>query len=195
MRDPVAAAGDDGSFSIGEYLKAQRTIRGIALEDLATRTRIPLRSLSLLESGAFDRNPDGFVRGFVRTVSDALGLDPEDTLMRMLTEPVAAESVGTRLAASVPTPWILAALAVASALVVGFVVLAVSSFDASGATREVVVRRDPVRALAAAHAASAPAAEPGSAQSPGAAHRPVPDPPASGARSFQARPSGTSRSE
>jgi len=159
-RAAAAAAGDDGSFSIGEYLKAQRTIRGIALEELASRTRIPLRSLSLLESGAFDRNPDGFVRGFVRTVSDALGLDPEDTLMRMLSEPVASDSVGTRLAASVPTPWILAALALAAVVAIGFALAAALSFDPPDETRAAVVRRDPVRALAAAHAASSPPVRP-----------------------------------
>ena len=50
-------------------------------------TRIPRRSLERLESGAFDAEPDGFVRGFVRTVSVAIGLDPDDTLARMLAEP------------------------------------------------------------------------------------------------------------
>ena len=33
------------------------------------------------------QQPDGFVRGFVRTVSIAIGLDPDDTVTRMLAEP------------------------------------------------------------------------------------------------------------
>jgi hypothetical protein len=62
-------------------------LRGISLEELEALTRIPQRSLERLESGAFDAEPDGFVRGFVRTVSVAIGLDPDDTVTRMLAEP------------------------------------------------------------------------------------------------------------
>ena len=72
--------------AIGAYLKRQRRLRGIALEELAATTRIPLRSLQRLETGAFDREPDGFARGFVRTVAVALGLPPDETVARMLPE-------------------------------------------------------------------------------------------------------------
>ena len=74
--------------SIGSYLARQRRLRGIELEELAAVTRIPRRSLERLESGAFDGVTDGFVRGFVRTVADAIGLDPDDAVTRMLAEPV-----------------------------------------------------------------------------------------------------------
>ena len=85
-------AGDDGAaspcapvaFSIGGYLAAQRRLRGLSLEELEAATRIPLRSLARLEAGAFDRQHDAFVRGFVRTVAVAIGLDPVDTMVRML---------------------------------------------------------------------------------------------------------------
>lgn len=80
-------AGDPPEGSVGAYIARQRKLRGISLEELEGLTRIPRRSLERLESGAFDRAPDGFVRGFVRTVSVAIGLDPEDTVSRMLTEP------------------------------------------------------------------------------------------------------------
>ncbi len=73
------------AFSIGAYLSAQRRLRGISLEELESVTRIPRRSLARLEAGAFDRQQDAFVRGFVRTVAVAVGLDPVDTLVRMLT--------------------------------------------------------------------------------------------------------------
>ena len=55
----------------------------MTLEELADVTRIPRRSLQRLEGGAFDRQQDAFVRGFVRTVSSAIGLDPEETLTHM----------------------------------------------------------------------------------------------------------------
>ena len=71
---------------IGAYLARQRALRGITLEELAESTRIPLRSLARLEAGVFDADPDGFVRGFVRTVATALGLPPDETVARMLPE-------------------------------------------------------------------------------------------------------------
>jgi hypothetical protein len=74
-----------GVFSIGAYLSAQRRQRGLSLDELEAVTRIPRRSLARLESGAFDRQQDAFVRGFVRTVALAIGLDPGETLVRMLT--------------------------------------------------------------------------------------------------------------
>ena len=64
-----------------------RRLRGISVDELARLTRIPLRSLERLEAGAFDGTPDGFVRGFVRTVAEALGLDPDDAVNRLLREP------------------------------------------------------------------------------------------------------------
>jgi hypothetical protein len=75
-----------GAERIGSYLARQRELRGISLDDLAFRTRIPLRSLQRLEGGAFDLEPDGFARGFVRTVAIALGLPPDETIARMLPE-------------------------------------------------------------------------------------------------------------
>jgi hypothetical protein len=84
---PALSGGEGASDSIGAYIARQRKLRGISLEELEVLTRIPRRSLERLESGAFDAEPDGFVRGFVRTVSVAIGLDPDDTVTRMLVEP------------------------------------------------------------------------------------------------------------
>src|SRR5262245_65789110 len=78
-------------FSIGKYLASQRELRGISLDDLAARTKIPRRNLERLESGAFDGQLDGFVRGFVRTVAEALGLDPQEAVMRIVAEPDAGD--------------------------------------------------------------------------------------------------------
>jgi hypothetical protein len=89
----VAASGAEASReeadsrpSIGGYLERQRRLRGISLEELASLTRIPVRSLERLEGGAHDGDADGFSRGFVRTVAVAIGLDPEETVARMLPE-------------------------------------------------------------------------------------------------------------
>jgi transcriptional regulator with XRE-family HTH domain len=69
---------------VGQYLANQRRLRRISIEELAERTRIPRRNLERLESGAFDSAADGFTRGFVRTVAEALGLDAGETVMRLV---------------------------------------------------------------------------------------------------------------
>lgn len=145
--------------SIGLYLSKQRRLRGISIDQLAESTRIPKRSLERLEAGHYDHDVDGFVRGFVRTVSDGLGLDPQDTLTRMLAEPRAADD-GER-----PIPhWLGRALVGGVALVLamvafGAVRLIWRAGDASqvhAGSEPLVWRSDPVRALAEAHAAGSP---------------------------------------
>jgi transcriptional regulator with XRE-family HTH domain len=149
-RDPeVARVAGERAEAIGAYLARQRELRGITLEELSSATRIPLRSLQRLETGAFDREPDGFARGFVRTVAIALGLPPDETVARMLPEASGADErrgfgagLGRRaLAASL----FLFALAIAALVWSG------SRLLPTGWTRsrdEVVLRRDAVRALA-----------------------------------------------
>ena len=83
-----------GREPIGRYIAQQRMLRGIDLDELAARTRIPRRSLERLEAGAFDHNPDGFSRGFVRTVAEAIGLDPDEAVARMRVEPEATRQIG-----------------------------------------------------------------------------------------------------
>lgn len=83
------------AFSIGAHLAAQRRLRGVTLAELEAVTRIPQRSLARLESGAFDRQQDAFVRGFVRTVAIAIGLDPADVLVRLV-EAGSAHAEGCR---------------------------------------------------------------------------------------------------
>lgn len=149
------------SIPIGEYLRRQRILRGVTAEELAHLTRIPLRSLERLESGQFDGETDGFVRGFVRTVANALGLDVEDAISRMLKEPTATtwERHGPGRSAKQ-----LLAISVAAVLL-AFVFLGLRAAwtvllgDASGpASREVVLWRDPVRSLAEATGAPVDAA-------------------------------------
>ena len=75
--DEGRSGAEEGSHpsSVGHYLASQRKLRGISLEELATRTRIPGRNLERLESGALDGESDGFSRGLVRIVAEELGLD------------------------------------------------------------------------------------------------------------------------
>lgn len=137
---------------IGAYLKGQRELRGVSIDELGALTRIPIRSLQRLEDGHFDGEVDGFSRGFVRTVALGLGLDADDTVARMLPEPVRDERVLFKL--SKRWPWALLSLV----LVMAFFLLfwAVKEWPQKeahwprGELDETVQRRDPVRDLAAA---------------------------------------------
>lgn len=107
---------------IGAYLARERRLRRITLDELAAATRVPRRSLERLEAGAYDESPDGFARGFVRTVALALGLRPQDTLARMLPE-AGAQVPETRSRRRMPR-WrtcvgVVACLAVGAAIALG----------------------------------------------------------------------------
>jgi hypothetical protein len=143
---------DEGSSSppsIGAYLAKQRKMRGISPAELCELTRIPLRSLERLESGTFDSLDDGFVRGFVRTVADALGLDPDDTLARMSHEPDPVDDGARRLAATgAMRVGILVAGFALVVVSVGLVRVAVQYLPGQNIVAPIVMRSDPVRALA-----------------------------------------------
>ena len=139
----------DREISIGAYLARERRLRGISVGELAELTKIPTRSIERMEAGAFDRNPDGFVRGFVRTIAVALGLDPEEAVMRMLGEPAEA--------AEAPTLRLDRRLLAISGLLVATVGLGLAIWGwasraptapAGDDAPKVVYRRDAVRALA-----------------------------------------------
>jgi hypothetical protein len=136
-------------FSIGRYLASQRQLRGISLDDLSARTKIPRRNLERLEAGAFDAQTDGFVRGFVRTVADALGLDSREAVMRMVSEPASGDEERLRR-------WRVR-LAVLGVLVGGVLLLLLGLglrvatrwvVEPAGGPPDHVFRRDAVRALA-----------------------------------------------
>jgi hypothetical protein len=153
---PQASALTQGArASIGGYLARQRRLRGISLEELSGLTKIPRRSLERLEAGAFDADADGFARGFVRTVAVALGLNPEEAVMRLLGEPL-------DLGKPTSGPWAGRWLWLISGLAVVAASIALATWGwRSGAglstskddSPKIVYRRDAVRALAESQAA------------------------------------------
>jgi cytoskeletal protein RodZ len=63
----------------GEALKSTRSAAGIALETIAERTKISLRTLSALEAGNFAGLPNRvFARLFLRQYLELLGRSPDD---------------------------------------------------------------------------------------------------------------------
>ena len=70
-----------GSFC--DHLRSHREAKAMSLDDIARVTRIPTRSLEQLEAGQFEKLPaDVFVRGFLRSYAQCIGLDTEDTVKR-----------------------------------------------------------------------------------------------------------------
>jgi cytoskeleton protein RodZ len=67
---------------VGEFLRRERELRYISLDDVAERTKISRRYLEAIEAGQYDRLPgETFVRGFIRSYAQSVGLDPEETLL------------------------------------------------------------------------------------------------------------------
>jgi len=145
---PLALEADaEEAFALGSWLTRQRELRGISREELSALTRLPMRSLERLETGAFDGQQDGFVRGFVRTVAVAIGLDPDDAVARLLAEPAARP----RQRRPDPRRVAVAAVGIAGLLALGAALLewVQAPPDAAGAAEYApILRPDPVRALA-----------------------------------------------
>jgi helix-turn-helix protein len=66
---------------LGSKLRQQREARDLNISDVSRVTKIPERSVTLLEAGEFDSLPgDVFVRGFLRSYCRCVGLDVDSTL-------------------------------------------------------------------------------------------------------------------
>lgn len=69
--------------SFGAYLKSLREERGISLQEISQRTKIALANLDFLEKERFELLPPRvFVKGFIRSYAQELGLNPEEVLKR-----------------------------------------------------------------------------------------------------------------
>ena len=69
--------------SPGEYLKREREIRGVSLEDISDATKIRVGLLISIESNDFNALPvTPFVKGFIQAYCRYLGLDAQDAILR-----------------------------------------------------------------------------------------------------------------
>ena len=62
--------------AIGEELKKARERKEIMLEDVAHETKINLEYLKSIEAGEFNFLPQAYVRAFIRSYAQKVGLDP-----------------------------------------------------------------------------------------------------------------------
>lgn len=76
MNGETADMGAADSRSVGEQLKAKRIQDGLGLDDVAARTRIPLRHLEAIEQSDFSALPSTtYAMGFAKAYARAIGLD------------------------------------------------------------------------------------------------------------------------
>jgi cytoskeleton protein RodZ len=67
---------DQTAIDIGSRLRHAREQRGLTLHEIVAATKIPLRALSAIEHGDFDRLPGGvFRRAYLRAFAVEVGLD------------------------------------------------------------------------------------------------------------------------
>lgn len=65
--------------SLGNYLRRERELQHVSLQDISAATKIQLRFLKALENDAYDQLPPApFVVGFLRAYAQYLALDPEE---------------------------------------------------------------------------------------------------------------------
>ncbi len=80
-------------MSIGSELKNAREARKISLEDVAKKTKIPVKYLEAIESDNYSIFPSQvYVKGFIRAMAKVAGLDPM-LLTRQFKSEVKAEEV------------------------------------------------------------------------------------------------------
>jgi len=65
--------------NFGSYLKHERELRGVPLEEIAAVTKVHIRFLEALENNEFDQLPgEVFIKGYIRSYAKVIGLDSEE---------------------------------------------------------------------------------------------------------------------
>lgn len=67
----------------GRYLQIQRELRGLSVDEIASKTKIPPTLIGALESGQAERFPERvFVLNYIRSYASVVGLSPDDAVNR-----------------------------------------------------------------------------------------------------------------
>lgn len=84
MNDSVPRGAGDALSAFGAWLRKSRELRGLTLAEVATATRLPERIVVALEAGDFAALQDrAYALLVARACATAIGLDPEDTALRL----------------------------------------------------------------------------------------------------------------
>ena len=77
--------------NFGSYIKHERELRGVPLEEISGATKIHIRFLQALEDNQFDELPgEVFIKGYIRSYANIIGSDVEEMLN------IYEESVGNK---------------------------------------------------------------------------------------------------
>ena len=80
----------------GSYLKSERELRGVTLEELNSKTKIPVRYLQALENNQFDDLPqEVFIKGYIRSVAKVIGAQEDEVLSTYMDIKKTAPSIDT----------------------------------------------------------------------------------------------------
>jgi len=80
----------------GSYLKSERELRGVTLDELYSKTMIPVRHLQALEDNQFDELPgEVFVIGYIRSVAKVIGAQEDEVLSTYMDIQKTAPSIDT----------------------------------------------------------------------------------------------------
>lgn len=72
----MAQAEDEIGLTVGERLRASREAQGITVDEVAARTRIPIRHLLSIEESDWEKMPaQTYALGFAKSYATAIGLD------------------------------------------------------------------------------------------------------------------------
>ena len=67
--------------NFGSYIKHERELRGVPLEEISRITKIHIRYLQALEDNRFDELPsEVFIKGYIRSYSNIIGSDADEML-------------------------------------------------------------------------------------------------------------------
>jgi cytoskeletal protein RodZ len=78
--------------NFGSYLKHERELRGVPLEEISGATKIHIRFLQALEDNQFDELPgEVFIKGYIRSYANIIGSGVEEMLN------IYEESVGNKI--------------------------------------------------------------------------------------------------
>jgi len=65
----------------GAHLKSERELRGVTIDEVASKTKIHARYLHALENNQFEKLPgEVFINGFIRSMAKVIGADENELL-------------------------------------------------------------------------------------------------------------------
>ena len=94
--------------TLGQYLRRQREMRKISLEEIYRKTKVNVNLLNALEMDDYDQLPGrAFVKGFLKNYTNYIGLDSHEVMLRyeMQARPQGGVEKTSRTALSIKGLW------------------------------------------------------------------------------------------